>query len=152
MCVNDVCMLNGHMPDRCTDPATMRTHEEAPGPDSEQQEPPVFREAHLWIDGSHDDPEGPVHILNILQHLLKDMRHCKTARSFKLIMELMAITQFVHLHTKLTDNPRCQSPAKTTSLIAARRLGKGPYFAHKIWEIEAHVLKHHALPHSKPHS
>ena len=67
-------------------------------------------------------------------------------------MELTAITQFVHLRTKLTDNPRCQSPAKTASLITARCLGKGPYFAHKIREIEAHVLKHYALLHSKPRS
>ena len=64
MCENDVCMLDGHMPDQCTDPATMGTHEEAP--DLEQQDPPVFRVARLWIDESYDDPEGPVHILDIL--------------------------------------------------------------------------------------
>ena len=63
-----MCMLDGHMPNQCTDLSTMCTHEEAP--DSEQQEPPVFQEVHLWIDESHDDPEGLVHILDILQHLV----------------------------------------------------------------------------------
>jgi len=67
-------------------------------------------------------------------------------------MMLTAITHFVKLHTKLRANRRCTSPVMTASLTAARCLGKGPYFARQIWESEAHVLKHHALPHSKSRS
>ena len=37
----------------------------------------------------------------------------------------------------------------TASLTVARHLGKGPYFACQLREYEAHVLKHHALLHSK---
>ena len=62
---------------------------------------------------------------------------------------LTVITNFVILHAKLRANRRCSSPALTASLIAARHLGKGPYFAHQIQEFEVHVLKHHALPDTK---
>ena len=65
---------------------------------------------------------------------------------------LTAITQFVKLRTKLGANPICSSPAMTASLTTARHLGKGPYSACQLWEYKAHVLKHHALPHSKSHS
>src|SRR5882724_7724010 len=64
-------------------------------------------------------------------------------------MVLTAITNFVNLHTKLRANRRCSSPALTASLIAARHLGKGPYFACQVCEFEVHVLKHHAFPYTK---
>jgi len=64
-------------------------------------------------------------------------------------MVLTAITNFVNLRAKLRANQRCSSPALTVSLIAARHLGKGPYFARQIRKFEVHVLKHHALPDTK---
>ena len=67
-------------------------------------------------------------------------------------MVLTAITQFVKLCARLRLHPNCQMPASTASLIVARHMGKGVFFAHKIRETEVHVLKHHGLPPSKRQS
>jgi len=111
----------------------------------------VLQEAHQWINETHSDAAGPTDILDIFWHLLQDTKHCKTTQTFRLIIVLTVIIQFVKLHTKLRAYPRCQS-LTTTTLITASCLGKGPYFAHKIQELKVHVLNHHALLQSKPHT
>ncbi len=112
----------------------------------------VFQEARRWIDESHDDASRPANIEEILKNLLQDTRRCQTARSIKSIMVLTALTQFVKLHTRLRNHPKCRTPVTTASLMASMCMGKGAWFAHKIRVFEAYVRRHHALPPSKHRS
>ena len=68
----------------------------------------------------------------------------------KALLPLTAVTHFVKLWAAYATNSKCRQPAIRASLMALHHMGKGPYFAQKIWELESYLLKHQALPPSKP--
>ncbi|KAF8485418.1 hypothetical protein JB92DRAFT_2836904 [Gautieria morchelliformis] len=107
---------------------------------------PALAEARQSGNENTDDHVAPPNILNIVQTLLSDSRKCRTTRAVKALMPLTALTHFVKLQANYLTNPRCKRPSISASLNAARRMGKGPYFAHKIRELEVHILTHGALP------
>ncbi|KAF8584145.1 hypothetical protein K439DRAFT_1616933 [Ramaria rubella] len=111
----------------------------------------VINEACDWIDQSFDDETAAPDIISIIQSMLQVVKKCKTPQAVKSLI-LTALTHFIKLQVQYTSNPRCQQPAMQASLTAACCMGRGPYFAHKLREIEPYVLKNHALPPSKTHA
>ena len=109
----------------------------------------VLEEACQWVGEICDDEGRNTDILTVIHSLIQDAQKCKTACAIKSLMPLTALTHFIKLHTCYASNPKCRQPNIQASLTAAKRFGKGPYFAQKICELEPYVLKHHALPPSK---
>lgn len=68
----------------------------------------------------------------------------------KMLTQLTAVMQYVEERPKYqAPSNRCKRPCLTASLVVARRMGKGVYFARQIREHERYLLRHHWLPPSK---
>ncbi|KII94474.1 hypothetical protein PLICRDRAFT_50427 [Plicaturopsis crispa FD-325 SS-3] len=74
-------------------------------------------------------------IVTIVKTCLKDVK--------KLFLE------YVKLRAQYKAHPCCKHPNKNASLAVARRMGKGPYLAHQIWQDGTYLLLHQRLPPSK---
>ena len=99
-------------------------------------EHPMLQEAQGWVHESHNDETNALNIFLIINGLTQDVKKMKTPQALHSIMSLTAITQFVKLRERYEKHPNCTQPTLKVSLTAARRLGKGSYFAHKIQEHE----------------
>ena len=108
-------------------------------------ESPEIAYAHEWLDDNDDESE-PVDILEIVKSCLKDIKKLATPRAIKMLMELTVVMQYVKLQEQYRVNPHCIWPCLNASLAIARRMGKGPYFAHKIHHNETFLLRHRRLP------
>ena len=112
---------------------------------AEPAEHPTLQEARGWVHESHNDETNSPNIFLIVNGLIQDAKKMKTPQALRSIMSLTAITHFVKLRERYEKHPNCTQPTLKASLTAARRLGKGSYFARKIREHERYLLKYHHL-------
>ena len=90
--------------------------------------------------------------MEVLQTLLKVAKRCKTKQAVKDLMPLTGLIHFVKLHAKYLNHPNCRTPTLSASLKAAQQLGRGPYVARKLRQMEPYVLKYRQLPPTKKHA
>ncbi|KIJ43854.1 hypothetical protein M422DRAFT_169388, partial [Sphaerobolus stellatus SS14] len=115
----------------------------------EDVEPAGIQIAREWTQETPEDDPEPANIIQILQGLIKAAKRCKTKEAIKALMPLTGLVHFVKLRDSYRLHPKCHTPAMTASLIAARRLVRGPYFARQLRKLELYVLKYRKLPPSK---
>ncbi|KIJ23733.1 hypothetical protein M422DRAFT_275620 [Sphaerobolus stellatus SS14] len=113
------------------------------------EKPQGLQDAREWTGDSPSDDSTAPDILAIINSLVKNAKCCKTPQAIKSLMPLTGLIHFVKLRDKYVNHPNCSAPATSASLKAAQRLGRGPYFARQLQELEPYVLKFRQLPPSK---
>jgi hypothetical protein len=71
-------------------------------------------------------------IMKTIQSCIKEARKCKTRHAVKMITQLVAVSEYINLHTRYKKHKGCKQPNLNASIAIASRMGKGAYFARQI--------------------
>ena len=96
----------------------------------------------LFTLGDND----PRDIMKTIHSCLKDAKKCKMRCAIKMITQLIAVSEYIKLHTRYKKYKACKRPNLNASIAIASRMGKGSYFAHQIRHNTLHLQQYHYLP------
>jgi hypothetical protein len=104
-------------------------------PNPEVEADPATVSAHLLEDAMDIEADPRMDIKDIIMKCLKQANKIRVQgnRSLKILMQLTAVMKYVQERARYqAARRRCKTPCLTTSLVVARCMGKGAYFARQI--------------------
>jgi len=84
--------------------------------------------------------------MKTIQSCIKEARKCKTQCAVKMITQLVAVSEYINLHTQNKKHKGCKWPNLNASIAIASQMGKGAYFACQIQHHTLYLKQHQHLP------
>ena len=78
-------------------------------------------------------------ITTIIHSCLKEVRKCNSRHAIKNFCKLTTVSKYIQLHTQYKKYNACKQWCLTVSIVIACFIGKGPYFAHQIRQLELYL-------------
>jgi hypothetical protein len=85
-------------------------------------------------------------ITTIIRSCLKDVKKCNSLHEIKTLCKLTAVSEYIQLCAQYKKHNACKQPCLTASVTIACSMGKGPYFAHQIQQLELYLMRYQHLP------
>jgi hypothetical protein len=112
--------------------------------DSEQESLPS--EGHALEDARALFTPESEDITTIIRSCLKEVRKCNSRHAIKNLCKLTAVSEYIQLRARYKKHNACKRPCLTASVAIARSMGKGPYFARQIRQLELYLKRYQHLP------
>lgn len=92
---------------------------------------------------NEEDSINEILFANILKKLIDEaMKYM----AYTPLMHLHAVKRFVELWEFYKRHPKVKAPMRQASILVARSIGKGKYFARKIGTLYKYIKQFHTLP------
>ena len=85
-------------------------------------------------------------ITTIIRSCLKDVKKCNSRHAIKTLCKLTAVSEYIQLRARYKKHNACKRPCLAASVAIARSMGKGPYFARQIRQLELYLMRYQHLP------
>ena len=82
----------------------------------------------------------------IIRSCLKEVKKCNSRHAIKNLCKLTAVSEYVQLRARYKKHNACKRPCLAASVAIARSMGKGPYFARQIRQLELYLKRYQHLP------
>jgi hypothetical protein len=112
--------------------------------DSEQESLPS--EGHALEDARALFTLESGDISAIIRSCLKEVKKCNSRHAIKNLCKLTAVSEYVQLRARYKKHNACKRPCLAASVAIARSMGKGPYFARQIRQLELYLKRYQHLP------
>jgi hypothetical protein len=112
--------------------------------DSEQES--LLLEGHALEDVRALFTQESEDITAIIRSCLKEVKKCNSKHAIKNLCKLTAVSEYVQLRARYKKHNPCKRPCLAASIAVARSMGKGPYFARQIRQLELYLKRYQHLP------
>ncbi|KAI0244991.1 hypothetical protein BJV78DRAFT_1277581 [Lactifluus subvellereus] len=104
--------------------------------------PGIYDMSHfLDMTADKDTPQAP------LGEVVKQLNdEANKHKSFTALFKLQAVKAYLELHERYRLIPKVTNPATRASLVVAKSVGKGPYFARRVRKLVTYIKQFQCLP------